>query len=46
VLSYDVQLQAGRVAFSDTSHPLPAAFARLTAFTADISEGVCGIKRT
>jgi hypothetical protein len=45
VLSYRVSLQAGRVAFSDTSRPLPGAFARLTAFTADISEEVCGIRR-
>jgi hypothetical protein len=45
VLSYRVELQAGRVAFSDTSRPLPGAFARLTAFTADISEDVCGITR-
>jgi hypothetical protein len=45
VLSYRVELQAGRVSFSDTSRPLPGAFARLTAFTADISEDVCGIKR-
>jgi hypothetical protein len=45
VLSYRVVLETGRVAFSDTSRPLPGAFARLTAFTADISEAVCGIKR-
>jgi hypothetical protein len=45
VLSYRVRLQAGTVSFSDTSRPLPAAFARLTAFTADISESVCGITR-
>jgi hypothetical protein len=45
VLTYDVELEAGRVAFSDTSRPMPAAFGRLTAFTADISEDVCGIKR-
>jgi hypothetical protein len=45
VLSYRVELQAGHVAFSDTSRPLPGAFARLTAFTADISEAVCGINR-
>jgi hypothetical protein len=45
VLSYRVELQAGRVAFSDTSRPLPGAFARLTAFTADISEAVCGLNR-
>ena len=45
VLSYRVRLQAGTVTFSDTSRPLPAAFARLTAFTADVSESVCGINR-
>jgi hypothetical protein len=45
VLSYRVRLQPGTISFSDTSKPLPAAFARLTAFTADVSESVCGIKR-
>lgn len=45
VLAYRVRLQAGTISFSDTSRPLPAAFARLTAFTADVSESVCGIKR-
>jgi hypothetical protein len=45
VLSYRVRLQAGTVSFSDTSRPLPGAFARLTAFTADVSESVCGINR-
>ncbi len=45
VLSYRVRLQAGTVSFSDTSRPLPGAFARVTAFTADVSESVCGIKR-
>ena len=45
VLSYRVRLQAGTISFSDTSRPLPGAFGRLTAFTADVSETVCGIKR-
>ena len=45
VLAYRVRLQAGTISFSDTSRPLPGAFARLTAFTADVSESVCGIKR-
>jgi hypothetical protein len=45
VLSYRVQLQEGTISFSDTSRPLPAAFAKLTAFTAQVSESVCGIKR-
>jgi hypothetical protein len=45
VLAYRVRLQAGTISFSDTSRPLPGAFARLTAFTADVSESVCGITR-
>jgi hypothetical protein len=45
ILSYRVRLQAGTVSFSDTSRPMPGAFARLTAFTADVSESVCGINR-
>jgi hypothetical protein len=45
VLSYRVRMQAGTVAFADTSRPLPASFASLTAFTKDVSENVCGIKR-
>jgi hypothetical protein len=45
VLSYKVRMQAGTVAFSDTSKPLPGAFTRLTVFTKDISEDVCGLRR-
>jgi hypothetical protein len=45
VLSYRVRLEAGTVAFADTSRPLPSAFAQLTAFTSDVSERVCGIVR-
>lgn len=45
VLSYRVQLEAGTVAFADTSRPLPAVFARLEAFTKDVSESVCGLAR-
>lgn len=45
ILSYRVRMEAGTVAFSDTSRPMPGSFARLTAFTADVSESVCGIKR-
>jgi hypothetical protein len=45
VLSYRVRMQAGTVAFSDTSRPLPRAFTRLELFTKDISEGVCGLRR-
>jgi hypothetical protein len=43
VLSYKVRMQAGTIAFSDTSKPLPRSFAELTAFTAEISEDVCGL---
>lgn len=45
VLEYRVRMEAGTLAFADTSRPLPSAFARLTAFTSDVSEQVCGIVR-
>jgi len=45
VLSYGVRMEAGTLAFSDTSRPLPAPFARLMAFTKDVSENTCGIVR-
>lgn len=44
-LSYKVRLEAGTVAFSDTSRGNPQAFFRLAAFTKDVSERVCGIVR-
>jgi hypothetical protein len=45
VLAYDVRMQAGTLAFSDTSRPLPLAFTQLEVFTKDISEQVCKIDR-
>ena len=45
VLSYRVRMEAGTVAFSDTSRPLPAAFTKLELFTKDVSENVCGLSR-
>lgn len=45
VLTYRVQMEAGTVGFSDTSRPLPSAFAQLTVFTSDVSERICGIVR-
>jgi len=45
VLSYGVRMEAGTLAFADTSRPLPAPFARLMAFTKDVGEDVCGIVR-
>jgi hypothetical protein len=44
-LSYKVRLEAGTVAFSDTSRGNPKAFYQLAAFTKDVSERVCGIVR-
>jgi hypothetical protein len=44
-LSYKVSLEAGHVAFSDTSKGNPQAFFELAAFTKDVSERVCGIVR-
>jgi hypothetical protein len=45
VLSYRVRLEAGTIAFADTSRPLPASFSKLTQFTKDVSEDVCGLRR-
>jgi hypothetical protein len=45
VLSYRVRMQAGSIAFSDTSRPLPLPLIRLEQFTKDVSEGVCGLSR-
>ena len=44
-LSYKVTLEAGHVAFSDTSKGNPQAFFELAAFTKDVAERVCGISR-
>jgi hypothetical protein len=44
-LSYRVRLEAGSVAFSDTSPGNPRAFLRIAAFTKDVAERVCGIVR-
>ena len=45
VLSYRVRLEAGTVAFSDTSANLPASFTKLELLVKDIAEDVCGIRR-
>ena len=44
-LSYRVRMEAGTVAFSDTSRGSPQSFYQLAAFTKDVSERVCGIVR-
>ena len=38
-------MEAGSVAFSDTSRGNPPEFLRLAAFTKDVAERVCGIVR-
>jgi len=45
ILTYRVRMQAGTIAFADTSRPLPRSFTELTLFTSEISEEVCGIDR-
>jgi hypothetical protein len=45
VLSYRVRLEAGTVAFSDTSRGNPPVFQRVAAFTHDVAERVCGMVR-
>jgi hypothetical protein len=45
VLSYRARTREGTVRFADTSRPLPAPFARLSAYTKDVAEDVCRIIR-
>jgi hypothetical protein len=45
ILSYRVRMEAGTIAFSDTSPGNPRAFLRVAAFTKDVAERVCGIVR-
>jgi hypothetical protein len=44
-LSYRVRMEAGMVAFSDTSRGNPRSFLQLAAFTKDVTERVCGLER-
>ncbi len=44
-LSYKARMEAGSVAFSDTSKGNPKPFLELAAFTKDVAEDVCGIER-
>ena len=45
VLTYRVRMEAGTIAFSDTSRGTPRSFQQLAAFTKDVAERVCGIDR-
>ena len=45
ILRYRVRLEAGTVAFSDTSQGRPRSFGKLMAFSTDVAENVCGLER-
>lgn len=45
ILSYRVRLEAGTVAFSDTSRDKPPSFNQLAGFVHDVAENVCGVER-
>jgi len=44
-LSYRVRMEAGEVAFSDTSRGNPSSFFQVAAFTKDVTERICGLQR-
>jgi hypothetical protein len=44
-LRYRVRMEAGTVAFADTSRNNPRSFLALAAFTKDVTEDVCGLER-
>jgi hypothetical protein len=44
-LSYTARMEAGTVAFSDTSRNNPKSFFALAAFTKDVTENICGLTR-
>ena len=45
ILRYEVRLQAGSVAFSDTSRGQPPAFFQTAQLTRDVARGVCRLPR-
>jgi hypothetical protein len=44
-LRYRARMEAGTVAFADTSPNNPKSFLALAAFTKDVTENVCGLER-
>jgi hypothetical protein len=44
-LRYTARMEAGTVAFADTSRGSPRSFLALAAFTKDVTEDVCGLVR-
>jgi hypothetical protein len=45
ILRYRARVEAGTVAFSDTSTGRPQSFNMLVAFSTDVAENVCGLER-
>jgi hypothetical protein len=45
ILRYDVRVEAGTVAFSDTSRGQPQAFYRLAKLVRDVARQACGLPR-
>jgi hypothetical protein len=45
VLSYRVRVEAGTVAFSDSSRPQPAILFTTAAFARELARGACGLPR-
>jgi hypothetical protein len=44
-LRYRARMEAGTVAFADTSRDSPRSFQALAGFTKDVTEDVCGLER-
>ena len=45
ILSYRVRLEAGTISFADRSRGIPKSFSRVVAFTSDVADDVCKIRR-
>ena len=45
ILAYRVRLEAGTVSFADRSRGIPRSFSRLVAFTSDVANDVCKVRR-
>jgi hypothetical protein len=45
IMRYRVRMEAGSVAFSDTSRGQPPEFFRIAKLTRDVARGVCGLRR-
>ena len=45
ILAYRVRLEAGTVSFADRSRGIPRSFSRVVAFTSDVANDVCKLRR-